>query len=74
MKNLIENNIPVASSCGGEAVCGKCQVQIIKGRDNLSTPGVDEARLLESLKLPSDIRISCQVFVHDTAEITTDYW
>ena len=36
MNSLKEKNIPVASSCGGEGVCTKCKVIILKGKTSLS--------------------------------------
>src|SRR6185436_11984442 len=34
--------VPLASSCGGRAVCGDCVVRIVAGAPNVSPPDADE--------------------------------
>ena len=36
MKTLLDHQVPVASSCQGEGVCGKCRITIPSGRENIS--------------------------------------
>ncbi len=70
----LQAGLPVASSCGGEATCGKCNMQVVSGEENL-TPRVPlEARLLKKEGRSATDRISClaKVFGHCTA--TTTYW
>jgi ferredoxin len=43
MDVLMEFGVPVASSCGGQAVCTKCLVKVIEGKENLSPETSDEA-------------------------------
>jgi ferredoxin, 2Fe-2S len=70
MDLLIENNLPVASSCLGEGLCSKCVVQI--------TPaGIQSELELKTLaKNKRDLtdRLCCQVFVTCDMVVTTGYW
>ena len=71
---LLSSLIPVASSCHGEAVCGKCIVQVTKGAENLSPENDDEIFLKERLHLKTNIRVSCQAQVLGDIEIDATYW
>lgn len=74
MKSLLDHNIPVASSCGGDGVCAKCKIQVIEGMDNLSIENQTEEFLKEKNSLASDLRISCQTYVYGDITIDTNYW
>lgn len=71
---LRKNDIPVASSCLGDGVCGKCRLQIIKGAENLSPIDPLEKKLIEKYQLPSDQRISCQCTVRGDMTVASTYW
>jgi 2Fe-2S ferredoxin len=74
MKALLEAEVPVASSCNGDGVCGKCRLQIVSGAQNLSKPNETEIFLAEKYQLKTHQRISCQTFVLDDVEIDAGYW
>lgn len=71
---LLKNKVPLASSCGGAAVCSKCWVQVLKGNENLSAPSDDEKRLKETGNMAADCRLSCMVDVKGDILIDTKYW
>ena len=74
MKALLGQNIPVASSCHGEGVCGKCKIRIIDGHSNLSLETQLEIDLRNKNKITSEFRMSCQTLVLGDITIDTDYW
>ena len=74
MDELLLAGLPVASSCHGDGVCGKCRVQILEGAENLSQVQELERMLRERLKVPSGYRISCQTKIHGDILIDTTYW
>jgi 2Fe-2S ferredoxin len=74
MKALLENGISVASSCSGDAVCAKCWVYVLNGKENLSAIRSEEAHLIEIKNLPSQCRLTCQVEVLGDITIDTPYW
>lgn len=74
MNSLLQNDVPVASSCHGEGVCSKCRIQIIKGNGNLSPKTELERNLAERNNLKPDERISCQTQILDDITVSTGYW
>lgn len=71
---LVEQGIPVASSCGGVAVCSKCWVKVLEGENNLSAPNADETNLKAANNLGRLYRISCQTLVLGDVTLDTPYW
>ena len=74
MNNLLTQQIPVASSCNGEGVCGKCRVQVLKGLEKLHPPNKTEEHLIKHHKLQDNERISCQTTVSADLILRTSYW
>jgi 2Fe-2S ferredoxin len=74
MKALLANQVPVASSCHGDGVCGKCKVIVLHGESNLSLVNETEKLLIEKFNLKKNERISCQVSVLGDVEVDTGYW
>ena len=74
MKALLDNEVPVASSCHGDAVCAKCRVLVTQGLGEIPAANDAEKFLAEKFQLKSNQRISCQVVVESDMEIDTGYW
>ncbi len=74
MDILMESGIPVASSCGGQAVCTKCLVKVIEGKENLSPETPDEADMRDIHEWSRDERLSCQCTVQGDIKIDASYW
>ena len=79
MKALLENKLPVASSCYGKGVCARCRVQVVDGADKLSQPNALEKLARERLAssntpLAADERLSCQARLLGDVKIHTSYW
>jgi ferredoxin, 2Fe-2S len=70
MDLLIENNLPVASSCLGEGICSKCVVQI----NPVGIHSELEIKTLTKNKRDLTDRLCCQVFVTCDMTVTTGYW
>lgn len=66
--------LPVASSCSADNVCGRCNMQVLEGAQNLSFQGTEESRLLRRDKNPLSDRISCMTRVLGHCMVTTRYW
>lgn len=52
---------PIASSCSGETVCGRCVVQILGGDEALSPPQPDEEAVLTALGADPGDRLACRL-------------
>ena len=74
MEQLLLAGLPVASSCHGDGICGKCRIKIIDGAENLSIINSLEELLRDRLQVPKDYRISCQTQVLGDILIDTAYW
>ena len=72
MKTLINNQIPVASSCQGDGVCGKCVLNISSKLDIPVTPL--EKKLKKKHDWTESQRASCQVKITSNLKVTSTYW
>lgn len=70
----LQAGVPVASSCSGEATCGKCNMTVVQGEDALSERTDLERRLLKKENRPATDRISCLARVLGDCKATTTYW
>ena len=83
---LKDNGVPIASSCNGDGICGKCVVTCIVERDANDPVSIDTARadlppmtdLEEKWKAKNHFdqnqRLSCQLPVTTTLIVKTTYW
>jgi 2Fe-2S ferredoxin len=71
---LRERGIPLASSCKGDGVCGKCVVSVVEGAAHLTPPTDLERKLMEKYHYAEPQRISCQCDVQGDVELKTTYW
>jgi adenylate cyclase len=53
--------IPHASVCGGRGRCSTCRVRVSRGFDGVPEPRPDEARVLERVGAPPNVRLACQL-------------
>ncbi|MCK6598121.1 MAG: (2Fe-2S)-binding protein [Bdellovibrionaceae bacterium] len=74
MFKLLEKGLPVASSCKGDGVCGKCRITVLEGLENISSETTIEITLKTKNKLKDNERISCQLKVKGAIKIDTNYW
>ncbi len=74
MQSLLDHQIPVASSCGGDAICGKCALKVIDGHDGLSFPTPVEDEVRERQAVPANQRVACQCFVYGDVTLDAAYW
>ena len=74
MQALIKNGLPVASSCYGDGVCGKCRLEILSGKENLSPINDNEKLVRERLNLAKEVRLSCQTTVEGDVTVDATYW
>ena len=70
----LQAGLPVASSCGGEATCGKCNMQVTEGEENVSPRTALEEKLLKKERRPETDRVSCLARVRGDCKATTTYW
>ncbi len=71
---LRRHDIPVASSCLGDGICGKCRVTVVNDMTTLSKPTVLEEKLIAKYQLSPEQRISCQCSALGDVTLRTTYW
>lgn len=73
MQNLIDQGIQVASSCGGDGICGKCRMHIFTPGE-LPEASELERKTLQTNKAEAGERLSCQLHLLENAMAETTYW
>ena len=76
--NLLEAirtaGLPIASACDAHALCGRCAVRVLEGKDALAAQSPLEAAAKRRNRVTDELRLACRVVVEEELEITTDYW
>lgn len=67
---LLDNQIPIASSCRGNGICHWCKVQISGSEVKLSALSKRE----KEANLRQGERLSCQCKARGDVEVRTSYW
>lgn len=73
MENLLQHNIPVASSCNGDGICGKCQMTVLS-KNEISPPSDIEKNTMKRNNIPQGQRLSCQLYLSQDVQVHTTYW
>ena len=73
MEVLQKNEIPVASSCLGDGICGKCVLNVAFHAEPSPTNEL-EALLKKKYQWDHQKRASCQVKITSDLEVTSTYW
>jgi len=68
--SLQRSGVPILTSCGGKARCGKCIVRIVKGQELLSRKTPNESSRLAALGVGGDMRLACQTYTKGDIEIS----
>ena len=66
--------LPLASACGGGALCGRCGVRVLSGASALPPSGEAEARALRRNRAPAEQRLACRSLVSSDLTVTASYW
>ena len=66
--------LPIASACGGDALCGRCGVSLLSGASALAVEDEPEARAKRRNRVPAEQRLACRVAVSTDLEVTASYW
>lgn len=74
MQALLAAGHPVASSCGGDGICGKCRLTVHAGMEHLSLPTSEEKFLSQRLNFKPQERLSCQVTLKGDVTVDATYW
>lgn len=68
---LQSQSVPVASSCLGDGICGKCRMRIY---GIVPEPSALEVETLKRNRASVSERLACQIQVDQDLEVETSYW
>jgi 2Fe-2S ferredoxin len=74
MQTLLGAGVPVASSCKGEGVCGKCRLSVKPLSGDSHSFGPDSDFLREKFQLNGNFQISCKLNIVFDLEVRATYW
>ncbi len=60
LNNFLSQGIPIQTSCGGKAQCGRCRCRILEGAAHLSPVRPAEIARLGGALIEAGWRLSCQ--------------
>lgn len=68
-------DLPLAASCDGHGICGRCGMRVLEGLpDALSPERPKEAARKRDNRVDTDLRLACLTVVRGDVVVTTDYW
>ena len=66
--------LPVASACGADGLCGRCGMRILSGGESLPPEDDREARVKRMNRVDPTERLACRVAQTRDVEVTARYW
>lgn len=69
LENLLDNNVNIDHSCGGNGTCGTCQYEILQGQENLSEIEEVESEMREDRGFAENERLACQSYLKGNIKI-----
>jgi len=66
---LQEAGIPIDTQCGGRAICGRCAIRIVRGKEYLTPTRQRENVRLRAIEADPDVRLACQTYTRGDVEI-----
>jgi ferredoxin len=67
-------NLPIASACRADGLCGRCGVAILAGHDGIDAETVEETRCKERNRIDPSLRLACRIRVCADLSVTAPYW
>ncbi len=63
METMDMGGVNIMHACGGNCICGTCNVEILEGLENIAPPAEAERMVLSKIKRKGpNVRLSCQCF------------
>ena len=66
--------LPVASACGADGVCGRCGLEILAGGGSLERETGNEREIKQRNRVDPELRLACRVRVASDLTVTAPYW
>ena len=66
--------LPVASACGGGALCGRCGLGVVTRAGALERETPEELRAKRRNRVDPGLRLACRTSVVEDLEVSAPYW
>lgn len=66
---LMDAQVPISTSCGGQGICGLCRLTVVKGRELLTPVNGRELGHIGNVAKVVNIRLACQAAVIGEGEL-----
>ena len=66
--------LPIASACGADGLCGRCGIAVLAGEPALGAETEHELRIKRRNRVDPKLRLACRTVVTADLEITASYW
>ena len=67
-------DLPIASACRGDGLCGRCGVTIVAGLEQVGGEAPDESRCKQRNRIDPQLRLACRIEVRADLSVTAPYW
>ena len=67
-------DLPIASACRGDGLCGRCGVAILAGGEAVGAETPEESRCKERNRIDPRLRLACRIRVRAGMSVTAPYW
>ena len=67
-------DLPIASACRGDGLCGRCGVAILSGHETVEAETPEEAHSKERNRIDPRLRLACRIRVCGDLSVTAPYW
>ena len=66
--------LPLASACGADGLCARCDVEILDGGASLEAESESERRCKLRNRVDPRQRLACRVILSSDARVRASYW
>jgi ferredoxin len=66
--------LPIASACRADGLCGRCGVAILAGADDVGAETPEETRSKQRNRIDPKLRLACRIRVCADLAVAAPYW
>ena len=67
-------DLPIASACRSDGLCGRCGVAILAGAGEVAPEAPEESRTKERKRIDPRLRLACRIRVCADLSVSAPYW
>jgi ferredoxin len=67
-------DLPIASACRADGLCGRCGVAILAGANEIDPETAEESRAKQRNRIDPGLRLACRIRVRTDLAVAAPYW